>query len=228
MKLSLLIVVADIHIQRVVLAAEETTVTQQVSHIPIKCQSRSWSQRGTKVNGSHHGDSPLLKPTGIQIATKSMPGPTNREHRKLIGVKTMSAFEDEPQFLLSGMLPEYQNVNYKLQRRLADVLPKSPKRIQQVSSCRKATRKQVIRHLQAMTPTKSKRFVKPPYSISRATSIDSDCCRLVHTASVLRTKGTNYALISFDQQPQVSQDHIIQKKIKIEIPRSMVGETLSW
>ena len=45
-------------------------MTQQVSHRPIKCQSRLWSQRGTKVNGSHHGDNPLLRPTGIQIATK--------------------------------------------------------------------------------------------------------------------------------------------------------------
>ena len=61
----------DSHIQRIVLATEETTVTQQVSHRPIKCQSRLWSQRGTKVNGSHHGDNPLLRPTGIQIATKS-------------------------------------------------------------------------------------------------------------------------------------------------------------
>ena len=33
-------------------------------------QSGTWSQRGTKVNGSHHGDNPLLRPTGIQIATK--------------------------------------------------------------------------------------------------------------------------------------------------------------
>ena len=39
---------------------------------------------------SHHGGSPLLKPIGIQIATKPLPGPTNREDRKLIGVKTMS------------------------------------------------------------------------------------------------------------------------------------------
>ena len=45
-------------------------MTQQVSHRPIKCRSRLWSQRGTKVNGSHHGDNPLLRPTGIQIATK--------------------------------------------------------------------------------------------------------------------------------------------------------------
>ena len=79
------------YIQCVVLATEETTVTQQVSHRPIKYQSRSWSQRGTKVNGSHNDDNPLplLRPTGIQIATKSLPGPTNREHRKGIRAKTM-------------------------------------------------------------------------------------------------------------------------------------------
>ena len=65
------VVVVDSHIQRIVLATEETTVTQQVNHRPIKCQSRLWSRRGTKVNGSHHGDNPLLRPTGIQIATKS-------------------------------------------------------------------------------------------------------------------------------------------------------------
>ena len=58
------VVVVDSHIPRTVLATEETTVTQQVSHRPIKCQSRLWSQRGTKVNGSHHGDDPLLRPTG--------------------------------------------------------------------------------------------------------------------------------------------------------------------
>ena len=45
------VVVFDPHIQRIVLATEETTVTQQVSHRPIKCQSRLWLQRGTKVNG---------------------------------------------------------------------------------------------------------------------------------------------------------------------------------
>ena len=33
----------------------------------------------------------------------------------------------------------------------------------------------------------SKRFIKPPYSISRATSIDSECCRLP-TTSVLSKK----------------------------------------
>ena len=58
--LGTVVVVVDSHVQRIVLATEKTTVTQQVSHRPIKCQSRLWSQRGTKVNGSHHGDNPLL------------------------------------------------------------------------------------------------------------------------------------------------------------------------
>ena len=84
------VIVGDLHIQRVVLATKETTMTHRVSHRPIKFQPRSRSQRGTKVNGSHHGDNPLLKLKRIQIATKSLPGPTTREHPKLIGVKAMS------------------------------------------------------------------------------------------------------------------------------------------
>ena len=148
--------VVDSHIQRIVLATEETTVTQQVSHRPIKCQSRLWSQRGTKVNGSHHGDNPLLRPTGIQIATKSYAA------------------------------------------------------------------------LQAMAPTNIKTVIKPPYSISRATSIDSECCRLP-TTSVLSKKTEKYAPTSFDQQVQVSQGHTFCTEIrKIEIPRSMVVEALNW
>ena len=50
------------------------TLTDRASIIPSNirgCQTGTWSQRGTKVNGSHHGDNPLLRPTGIQIATKS-------------------------------------------------------------------------------------------------------------------------------------------------------------
>ncbi|CAN0444398.1 unnamed protein product, partial [Ascophyllum nodosum] len=62
-----------------VLATEETTGTQRFSHRPIKRQSRSWSQRGTKVNGPHHGDSPLLKSTGMPIATKPLPGKVSVE-----------------------------------------------------------------------------------------------------------------------------------------------------
>ena len=109
------VVVVDSHIQRIVLATEETTVTQQVSHRPIKRQSRLWSQRGTKVNGSHHGDNPLLRPTGIQIATKRYAA------------------------------------------------------------------------LQAMAPTNIKTVHQTSLLHSRATSIDSECCRLP-TTSVLSKK----------------------------------------
>ena len=75
-------------------------MTQQVDHRPVKCQSRWWSPRFETVNGSHNGESPLLEPTGIQVATKSMQGTTNGEHRKLIGVRTMSLFGYEVQFVL--------------------------------------------------------------------------------------------------------------------------------
>ena len=64
-----------------------------------------------------------FKLTGIQIATKPMPGTTNREHRKLIGVKKMSLFGYGIRSLLSGVLAVFQNVNYNLQRRLSDVMP---------------------------------------------------------------------------------------------------------
>ena len=50
------------------------TLTDRASTISSNirgCQSSTWSQRGTKVNRSHHGDNPLLRPTGIQLATKS-------------------------------------------------------------------------------------------------------------------------------------------------------------
>ena len=69
------VVVVDSYIQHISLATEKTAVTQQVSHIPIKCQSRLWSQGGTKANGPHHGDKLLLRQTGIQIATKSYATP---------------------------------------------------------------------------------------------------------------------------------------------------------
>ena len=52
----------------------------------------------------------------------------------------------------------------------------------------------------------SKRPIKPPYSISRATSIDSDCCRLP-TISSLSNKDDKLRSNHFDQQVQVSQGH---------------------
>ena len=61
--------------KRTVVVVVVFTLTDRASTIPSNirgCQSSTWSQRGTKVNGSHHGDNPLFRPTGIQIATKVM------------------------------------------------------------------------------------------------------------------------------------------------------------
>ena len=62
------------------------------------CQSGTWSQRGTKVNGSHHGDNPLLGPTGIQIATKSYAtlqamAPTNN---KTVHQTSFTPYREQP------------------------------------------------------------------------------------------------------------------------------------
>ena len=135
------VVVVDSHIQRIVLATEETTVTQQVSHRPIKRQSRLWSQRGTKVNGSHHGDNPLLRPTGIQIATKSYAA------------------------------------------------------------------------LQAMAPTNIKTVHQTSLLHSRATSIDSECCRLPTTSVLSKKKNGKITLqpVLINKSKFLKATHFVQK-----------------
>ena len=89
------------------------------------------------------------------------------------------------------------------------------------------SRQKVIRLYKQWHRPMSKRFIKPPYSISRATSIDTDCCRLPPT-SVLSNKADKLLSNQFYQQVQVSQSPILYKIRKTEIPRSMVVEALSW
>ena len=79
--------------------------------------ARGYKEVRRPTKGSHHGDYPLLKSIGIQISTEYLPGPTTREHQKLIGVKTMSYL----QLLPSEVLPAIQNLSYKLQRTLSGV-----------------------------------------------------------------------------------------------------------
>ena len=71
------------------------------------CQSGTWSQRGTKVNGSHHGDNPLLRPTGIQIATKSYAtlqamAPTNN---KTVHQTFFTPYREQPRSTSSSEVP---------------------------------------------------------------------------------------------------------------------------
>ena len=77
------------------------TLTDRASTIPSNirgCQSGTWSQRGTKVNGSHHDNNPLLGPTGIQIATKSNAAlqamaPTNN---KTVHLTSFTPYREQP------------------------------------------------------------------------------------------------------------------------------------
>ena len=76
-------------------------LTDRASTIPSTirgCQSGTWSQSGTKVNSSHHGDNPLLRPTGIQIATKSYAtlqamAPTNN---KTVHQTSFTPYREQP------------------------------------------------------------------------------------------------------------------------------------
>ena len=74
----------------------------------------------------------------------------------------------------------------------------------------------------------SKRSIKPPYSISRATSIDLEYCRLP-TTSVLSKKNGKITLqpVLITKSKFLKATHCTEKR-KNEKPRSMVVETLSW
>ena len=68
------------------------TFTDRASTIPSNirgCQSGTWSQRGTKVNRSHHGDNPLLRPTGTLQAM----APTNI---KTVHQTSFTPFREQP------------------------------------------------------------------------------------------------------------------------------------
>ena len=122
-------------------------MTQQVSHRPIKCQSRSWSHRGTKKVAGHIIVTIRSTQTNRDSnRDKSLTGPTIGKGRKVIGVKTMSLGANW-KFPLSGVLSVFQNLNYELQRRLvwcATHPPKSSKVIQKrFTNYRRVTRRQV-------------------------------------------------------------------------------------
>ena len=79
--------------------------------------------------------------------------------------------------------------------------------------------------LQAKAPTNTKRFIKLPYFISRATSIDSDCCRLP-TASILSNKEDKSRSNPFYPKFLKAAQHTDIRNI--EIPKSTVVKALSW
>ena len=136
------------------------------------------TKRYEDVNGLHHGDNPPLKPPGIRIATKYLPGPTTREHRKLIRIKTMPLGTN---YSFHGVLQVFQKIYY-----------------QSLDS------KSFPRAVQGMTSDQCQnKFIKHTYSdISKAIPIDSDCCRLPTVQRSQQESGKKHTLIRFDQQAQ--------------------------
>ena len=90
------------------------------------------------------------------------------------------------------------------------------------------SRQTVMRLYEQWHRTISKRFIKPPYFISRAASIDSDCCRLP-TTSVLSNKAdelqTTLQPVLINKFKFLKVTHRTNTR-EIEIPRSMVVATL--
>ena len=109
----------DIPQQYVVVVVVFFTLADRASTIPSNirgCQSGTWSQRGTKVNRSHHGDNPLLGPTGIQIATKSYVtlqtmAPTNN---KTVHQTSFTPYREQPRstrFIVTYPRPAFSATN---------------------------------------------------------------------------------------------------------------------
>ena len=90
----------DSYIQHFILATEETTVKQQVSYRLSHANPGRGNQELQQSAGQINGESPLLKPTGIQLATNFMLSTTNGEHRKLIGIETVIVFGYKVRFVL--------------------------------------------------------------------------------------------------------------------------------
>ena len=101
--------------------------------------------------------------------------------------------EYELQFLLSGVLPVYFKTRFTSYREDCLMCCPSEKAIKSdTRSCLQIALGGLHEHklcdtLQVTAPLMPKRLIKRPYSISRANSIDSDCCRLP-MVSVLSTK----------------------------------------
>ena len=65
----------------------------------------AFAESGTKVNGSHHGDNPLLRPTGIQIATKTYAALQAMAPTNIKTVNQTSLLHIESNLDRLGMLP---------------------------------------------------------------------------------------------------------------------------
>ena len=90
------------------------------------------------------------------------------------------------------------------------------------------SRQKVMRLYKQWHRPVSKWFIKSPYSISRAASIDSDCCRLPTTSGLSQQQNGQITLQPVLINMSKFLKATLRTKIrKIEIPRSMLVEALS-
>ena len=75
------------------------------------CQPSTWSLRSTKVNGTLHGDSPLLKPKGIKNMLQA-PCPVESPENIVNLSASRRCLSYEQQCGLSGSLPLFQKTTY--------------------------------------------------------------------------------------------------------------------
>ena len=177
----------------------------------------SWRQPATQTNRDPNRDKTLARSNQPRILE------TYRCQDDVLG--------HEVQFLLSEVLPVYQNLNYKLQRRLSDVLP-----IQQTkkndtilfSSSRRVTRRQVMRHFTSNGPDQCHNGSPNLLTSYREQPRSTRIVVAYRRPAFLATKRTNPPPISFDNKSKFLKATRHAKIRKIEIPKSMVGEALSW
>ena len=178
------------------------TLTDCALAIPSNiCGCQSGTVRGPKekVNGSHHGDNARLKPPGIQNATKPLAGLTNREHRELTGVKTVS--------LGTNYSFSVQSAASISKRRMSDVLPcpsttviksRFPMKLSEVR--RRQVTRDFTRTATDQGQNGSSNLLTPYREQPRSNRIVVAYPRPALSATKLK----NHAPISFDLQAQVS------------------------
>ena len=158
------------------------------------------------------GDNPIIKSAGIPFATKPLPGPTTRGHVKLIGVKTMSLGTNHSVYCLEGS--PYFRIRITCYKEDCLLCCPSTKVIKNYSKSFAALgglhEDEPRDTSQATAPTDLKRFIKPPYSISKATSIDSDCCRLTRDQRSQQQSGQIKLQSVLIKSPIFSRPHVLK------------------
>ena len=142
-----IVLVVDSHIQRIVLATVETgrhnkSVIYLSNANPARGHKEVRTSTGAIMVTARYSNQ--QDPNRRRTLARS-----NQPRTPEICQRQDDIFGYELQSLLSGVLPIFQNLNYKLHKRLSNVLPNQQSHEQKYKnffSFRRATRRQVMRH----------------------------------------------------------------------------------